>query len=464
MTLNGSFTPAAPGAVPIVFNNQVANVTFGGEYYQEVEYDSLHGGSFEYDHALPNNKGLLTVSVDTSSTTSQEYEYEPTLNFYEIPPGSQEALTTEMLRAVLHFGSNWNLTLANYFNEYFFKFSNTNGATFNNQNTWYDVPRLGAVWQPNSNMAFRFAMGSGITPPYLYLLSSSTTAPEIAQGGAYATQTLAPPSGSVFPETSFGYNVGGDVRWGNNNVFTTDLYLNNIQNQFIQPYFLEGYCTGTCPGPNATASTPGAIPLYAKTVANLGNSRYAGIEFAYHNDPPVGIGGLVQGALIRAYAYNLGPCFYSESPGLGCTMPTANLGIVNYANFGASNSLSASGTYNTLGDAVPYAQGYAEIHYRSPKGLMGLIGVTYFGNNNSFQLPPFFIWNATLRVPILNPQTTLQASAYNWMNAYGSGYGTAFAGTPQVVLANGNFGLTNAKAFGPVVLRLQLAHQFGGPK
>jgi hypothetical protein len=209
------------------------------------------------------------------------------------------------------------------------------------------------------------------------------------------------------------------------------------------------------------AGTANAVPLYGQTVENLSNSRYAGLEFSFKNDPPTGFGGIANLSLIRAYAYNISPCFYSNDPSISCSTPAQNLGIINWANFGASNSTSADGKYNVLGDAVPYAQGYGEIHYRFPRGGLALLGTTFYGSNNTFQRPSFYIFNASLRAPIYDTNTFIQLSAYNLFGTYGAGYGTAFAGTPEVVLANGNFGLTNAKSLLPTTFRLNISHEFG---
>ena len=143
MTLNGSFTPSAPGSAPVIFDNQPATVQFNDQYFQEVEFDQLHGGSFEFDHALGGGAGLLSISVDGTATTSESYEYEPTLAAYGIPPGSQMAETTELLRGIFNLSSHLQLTLANYFNEYSYHYSNDNGVTWNNPHSWYDVPRGG---------------------------------------------------------------------------------------------------------------------------------------------------------------------------------------------------------------------------------------------------------------------------------------------------------------------------------
>jgi hypothetical protein len=460
MVLNGSFTPAAPNSAPIVFDNQAAQVTFGGQYFQEVEYDQLHGGSFEYDHALGGGAGLLSVAVDSTATTSESYEYSPTLLAYGIPPGSQIAETTELLRGIFNLKSNLQLTLANYFNEYSYHYSNDNGVTWQNPHSWYDVPRGALVWQPNSDTAIRAAAGGGIAPAYLYLLSTQNTAPTPSSGNTYFTETKAPPTGSIFPETSFGYDLGGDMRLGGYRTLSLDGYWNNLRNQFVKPYYLAGYCNVSCSA-MVPAGTAGAVPLYAQTVANLSNSRYSGIEASFKSDPPVGSGGIVNLSLIRAYAYDISPCFYSNEPAVSCATPTQNLGIVNWANFGASNTLSASGKFNTLGDAVPYAMGYAEWHYRFARGGLAMIGATYYGNNNTFQRPSFYVFNASLRAPIYDANTFVQLSGYNLFNTYGAGIGTAFGGTPEVVLANGNFGLTNAKALMPATLRFSISHDFG---
>jgi len=462
MILNGTIYPAN-GTAPIVYNNQLASVTFGGQYFQEVEFDKLNGGSLEYDHFLGNGAGLLTASVDATTTASEDYEYSPTLLPYGIPPNSQAVMTTEMLRGIFNLTPSLQLTVANYFNEYYFKYSEDNGVTFNNSHPWYDVPRAGLVWQPNTNTAIRASAGSSITPPYLYLLSTQSTTPE-TKGNPYATQTLAPPSGSVFPETAFGYDIGADVRLGGYRTISTDLYRTNLRDQFIEPFFFNGYCvpsgTTSCSAP-VPAGTAGAVPVYAQTVENLGTSRYEGIEFSYKNDPPIGAGGVVNLSLIRAYAYGLGPCFYSEDPKTSCTTPATNLGIVNYANFGPYGFSGVGGSFNTLGYAVPYAQGYGEWHYRFPKGGLALIGAQFYGNNNYFGRSSFYVFNATLRAPIYDDRTFVQLSAYNLFDTYGGGLGTAYAGTPEAVLANGNYGLTNAKSLMPTTFRFQISRVFG---
>ncbi|HEY1730069.1 MAG TPA: TonB-dependent receptor [Candidatus Baltobacteraceae bacterium] len=460
MTLNGSFTPAAPNSAPIIFNNQLASVSFIDQYFQEVEFDQLHGGSFEYDHALGGGAGLLSVAVDSTATTSESYEYEPALAAYGIPPGSQVAETTEMLRGIFNLSPHLQLTLANYFNEYSYHYSSDNGVTWQNPHSWYDVPRGSLVWQPNSNTAIRAAAGSAIAPAYLYLLSTQNTAPTSEAGGTYYQHTVAPPTGSVFPETAFGYDLGGDMRLGGYKTLSVDGYWNNLRNQFVKPYYLQGYCLAPCTT-TVPASTAGAVPLYGQTVENLSNSRYAGLEGSFKNDPPVGLGGIVNLSLIRAYAYDINPCFYSSDPTISCSTASQNLGIVPYANFGSSNSVSADGKYNTLGDAVPYAQGYGEIHYRFPRGGLVLLGTTFYGNNNTFQRSSFYTFNATLRAPIYDAHTFAQVSVYNLFNTWGAGYGTAFVGTPEVVLANGNFALTNAKSLMPTTFRFQISHDFG---
>lgn len=467
MTLYGTFTPTGSSS-PIVLNGQNATVTFGGEYFQQVEDDILHGGSFEFDHAFGDGGDVVSLALDSFSTVSQYYELDPTLpaSGFSIYPGSHSVLTTGLLRGNLVFGPHFSATITNYLNNDYFYYTPNQGMSFVGQHSQNYVPRLGAVYHPSQDLAVRFAVGGAIAPPFLSLLETSTASSATCRttGAIYCTQTVAP-SSPVQPETSFGYDLGSDVRLGKDNLISGDLYLNNVFNQFAQPYTLAGYCvpgtstscTGTVP-----STTAGAVPLYSQSVSNLANSRFAGVELTVKHDPLVGIGGYVQGSMMRAFAYNLSPCYYSAN----CGTPLTNLSLVNGVNFPAG-VYTGSGSSGPLGTglqgvgAVPYAQGYGELHYRSERNGLASLGVTYYGNNNTFQEPPFFLFNATLRWPIFDAKTFVQFSAYNLFSVLNNGLGTAFSGTPSVVLANGQTALTNAKDLGPTTVRLSISRYFG---
>jgi outer membrane receptor protein involved in Fe transport len=141
-------------------------------------------------------------------------------------------------------------------------------------------------------------------------------------------------------------------------------------------------------------------------------------------------------------------------------MPDTNLGIIEGANW------SAGGLgFNTInGSAMPYMMGYAEINNRARNGAYYLLGTTYYGNNNSFSRPAFFIFNAAIRYP-LHPGTNLQFSVDNIFDTYGSKWTYYFGGiTSPLLTANpvAGAGLTVAGNYGPTTFRVELSQELGG--
>jgi len=164
-------------------------------------------------------------------------------------------------------------------------------------------------------------------------------------------------------------------------------------------------------------------------------------------DPARGLGYTLQGALLRAYPYNISPSFYAGSGGPF----TTNLGVVPFINFGSHQTVS--------NQAIPYSQGYAELRYRGPGGSLLSFGETYYGPNNSLNEPAFFVANATARVPV-GRWTSLQLSVDNLFNAYGDPITTEFTGLNQP-LVNGQFYSSNANVIGPRNVRLSITHTIG---
>ncbi|HEX3468776.1 MAG TPA: TonB-dependent receptor, partial [Candidatus Elarobacter sp.] len=188
---------------------------------------------------------------------------------------------------------------------------------------------------------------------------------------------------------------------------------------------------------------------YASASANAGNSRFYGLELSLRGDPRVGLGYVTQGALMRAFAYDVSPSLYATATGAY----TTNLAVVpgtNYTSTGTGfNGISNKG--------IPYAQGYGELHYRSANGGLLLFGLTYVGSNNAYSVPAFTLANASLRVPVAQAHgaISLQLSIDNLFDFRGGQTIATDAGIP-VALVNGKVGLVNALQLGPRTVRLDL--------
>lgn len=451
-----------------------------GQYYQAQETsgwafasneeDKLSGYSFEYDHPLGNTGSLLTFSADTNHTEGHDYNPFGTEATATVPLGSTQDVTTYLLRGQFQLTERLSATLAYYLSDFRAHFgygqfatpTATSGATlaFGDQNFWHNDERLGLQYRASRDLSLRLAAGTAVAPPYLAILSTpakpafvcgivgDTLSPACPSGVSNGTAAVASTTGAgVVPETSIGFDLGGDFRLPHDasTVFTMDLYFENLYNQFVKTTFLNGSATlPTVPAGTGAAGNPavagGTFPFYTNSNGNLSRSRYEGIEFGLNRAPVVGFGYVAQGALLRGFALGVPPGGYPGKPG-----------IVNGVNF-TDQSVS--------NQAIPYAQGYGEINYRTPSNALFLLGATYYGNNNDFDIPAAWFFNGTLRFPIHDRYTTFQISVDNLFNTDGDQFPLNFAGT-QVPFQGGQFYATTLKNYGPRQFRFQVSHSFG---
>jgi hypothetical protein len=496
LQLWGTFTTGTGGsAVTHTYNGQMVNVTFPASYseYQNAEQDTLHGGSVEYDHFFgKSNNNLLTLAYDQTAARSNTYSlYDnattanpnvPVLSYsYSVFPGSWLIYRTYKASVSLRPTEKLNVILSNYLDSF------TQHVTLDGGNTWLqnghvqDDPRIGVTYRANPGVSLRASAGASLAPPYLALIENGPASYSLSADSTYVSTTQQ--TGKVLPETSFGYDLGADLRLGadRQTILSTDLYLTNVKNQFVSSAaFLNGNLTFcppssgtkvtpavTCPG----GVTPTTLPLFVTAATNLDNARYAGLEVSVIRNPHVGFGFTAQGALLKAYPYDLGSCLYSKTAAVGgvvnCSLQNTNLGIVSGANFFGSGTSGTNGSpgngagnnYNAVNNhAIPYSQAYGEIHYRSSNGTYASYGLQYLGKNNSYNQPAFTISNATLRFP-LQDGIMLQGSIYNLFNVLSGSTETEYGGVP-VPLVNGQIGLTNANVVGPRSFLLTLSKQW----
>ncbi len=374
-----------------------------------------------------------------------------------VAAGSTQDTTTFLLRGIFQF-HKLNVTASNYLTEFRSHYGvyDSTPATpvlsFQNQDLWHYDGRLGLVYRPDPDASIRFSMGSAVAPPYLGALVANTFAPKkcggfftpCPTGGTVAVSQVANPG--LAAETSFGYDLGGDLRLPDRlTVITADVYLTNLHNQFVRSTNVNG--TAVVPDPSTPGATLGPFPLYTTTYNNVSNARYEGIELGIRRDPPAGFGYLAQGAVLRGFPYNLSQEFFSGSGGPN----TTNLGVVPNINFGSHNTVS--------NQAIPYSQAYGEIHYRTPRGAYVSFGETYYGTNNSLNVPAFWVANATGRVP-LGKIGALQISVDNLFNILGDPITNEYVGNRQPFV-NGKYYASNANVIGPRNVRIEFTKSFG---
>jgi hypothetical protein len=439
------------GGVPQVFTGQQATITIPTPYFQQVEQDQLRGESFEYDHPIASN--LLTFLFDRNTSLTNAYSItgsktKPAGNLsVAIPGGSRQDFTTYLLRGIWELDPRTELTVSNYYNVYRSVFTpgmNTNGSfNFQTVTRTHDDPRIGIAFHPSSGVSLRLAAGSAVAPPYPQLLNTLSQTPSQVYTPGATSVTIAQNSGGLLPETSFGYNLGGDFRLRNDAILSVDAYLTNLRNQFV----------GTVT-PNGTFTPPGSttsIPVFVSTNANLGKARFEGVQVTLSKDVPVGVGYLFAGALQRAYAYGLDPSFYATAGGPDST----NIGVVPGINYVGDNKPFFNGISNK---SEAYSQGYAELHDRFAHGQYLSFGATFYGSNNTYNVPAFVVMNGVYRLPLAE-KTTLQITADNLLGAYAAPYLQFGRGIPAP-LVTGQIGLRNLVPYGPTVLHVQLERAF----
>ncbi len=436
--LNGAVSVAP---VPTTFNGTNATISVSNDEIWQDRKDRVGGASLEYTHDVGPN--TFQFVADQNAESSSAY-LQSGLTFESIlPAGSHDMTTSYLARAILRPSDQFTAILSGYYNVYKASIA-PNGVAFLSSTTYHVDPRLGLTYQPNGSMSFRFSAGSSVAPPYLALLSgvsvngAASAVPAFvaasSQGPYYSQST---PNAFILPETAFGYDLGSDVRYAGDAVFSWDVYRTNVRNEYVQTNQAQGtYNDGV----------HGVLPLFITEYRNLANSRYEGLELSFRQSPHVGFGYVLQGALSRAYAYNVPASFYSSPSG----PMTVNLGLIPGLNY-SSQSLGT-----TAGGAVPYSSGYGELRYSWASGGLASLYGTYYGSNNSLNRPAFEIYGASVRLRFFDSKTSLQFTVDNLTNIYNSPFSDGQGSGISAPAITGQYYLTFGGNFGPRALYVTL--------
>jgi outer membrane receptor protein involved in Fe transport len=450
----GSVTPT-PSTMTF-FNGQLSTFEAPEAINSSLELDHLRGESVLLDREAANGN-YLTLSLDRSNHFSQSWSDVPTGDFvgYSVPPSSSQQFTTESLHGHFMMTGKLFADLSDYMVQYESHYTGDGGATWHDATHGYNAPRAGLTWRPNTDLAVRLAAGASIAPPFISLLTSSGSAPTPNVNGAPTAFVENANNGAIGPETAFGYDLGADKRIGVSTAVSADVYYTNLYGEFLDSVHQNGFYNGS--GLNACVIAQ--CPLLIVKAANLGFARYQGVELAVQRAPLVGFGFKVQGNLQRAYPYNVPNSFYCVAlgPGVPCDKKTynTNLGIINGVNF----QPEGLGWNALTGAPVPYSMGYAEINYRSQSRFYVRLGTTYWGPNNPYAVPAFFITSGSVRFPV-HETASVQFSIDNIFNTHGQDWPEYFGGTP-VPLVNGFLGPTTAGNYGPTRFGFTFTDQLG---
>lgn len=481
--------PTGNPSNPFIYANGMPVTLTSTNDYTINGYTSLRDYLLEYD--LPVKSTLFTLSYDRTAYTPDVGQRccGPTFffdNYSAIYGHHLKARSDQvLLRATFEARRNLMTTASLYFNRYdsitatasssqaFYGNASgsppgcgTNDGCFNNPYVqayynsftdhyrYYDAPRLGLTWRPTGDISWRFAVGGAIAPINLEYsnLGPGIPQPNNPSNPSYYTETSGDPN--LHPETAFGYDLGMDKLLPNKDILVSgDAYFTNLYGLFDTVTRFDGTFAGK--------------PLIATLYTNINNSRYEGVELAVRKSPALGFNWQINGALMRAYAYNLPPHFY-DTPTIDPTtgkvtwIPfTSNLSVIPGKNFnnGYFNGGPGDGT-----EASPYSEGYAEVSYRTLRDGLLRLGATYYGPNNSYFRPAFFVLSASAHREIL-PHTSLEASVDNLGNLYNGLLQASYFETKDgpgvpIALANHELGLSPGGVVGPRTLKFTLTRSF----
>lgn len=404
--LYGSGTYA--NSTPAVFNGTLEPLTFSGT--QASNFFALHSwtdnrdllGSYAAQVGSASSVGLSYVTSYYNGPSSLQC----CAGFSLSTPSAISETTDEVrLYGGTKVSDNLSVDASWYFATGSYHVTNPNNPNQYADSVFpYNAPRLGAVWRAGQNIAIRVAAGGGYALPALSSLVGSNGAIDCSSG-IFCSISLT--NLKLQPETSFGFDLGTDMRVNRATVLSVDLYRTNLYGQF--------YTSVT------NAGTFNALPLYKFECGNLSQSRYAGVNLDIRHDVPKGIYWHGALGLSRAYVVNVPAGFYND-PTVPCKN-CANTYILTGSNF--------NGFFQST---VPYANGTAQIGYRWSPGKYIDLSPTYYGNGNPYYVPAFVEFDAHAGFA-LTKNVSLLVTFRNITGAYDlnyAHYGTVSTGAENI--------------------------------
>ncbi len=326
-------------------------------------------------------------------------------------------------------------------------------------------PHFGLLFRPTRDLAIRFTGGSSLSIPYASLVSGFQTYSQ----GATST-TVSTPNFALLPEEVVNLDLGGDLRTPDGTVISADIYNTVIHNPWVQPKVI--ICPGGpgCTGGTITGLEPVPVTFSSQTLN--GAQQYAqGIEFSITHEPTVGLGYRVNAAFERNYYLDMPASFFpAGSPAIPASPGVPAVAAVPPAPqvFFNGNQFVSTGSGQT---SVPYAKGYAEVQYASANQGLLRIGMDYEGNNNEYNAPAFFVFDAGGRINTGFHDVLLGAAVENLFNLnFNSllGRGVEFQGLAPIAAVAAPNGYTYSRGTfntalvspGPTTYRITLTKRF----
>ncbi len=394
--------------------------------YLQRSLDRLYGDEIVWNRATEHNELTLGYGGNGDSFFYGSKGAGQTLNFNSLAFNQQgvQVERTALVRDEFQATTRLKVDLTGYFSSY----DTLNVKRFD--------PRIGLVYRPDASTALRLSYASGFAPPRL----SDIYTPLNNYGGSasfdprcpktYANQNCAASSGNpdLKSETAIGYDFGFDKTFLNNRGSVSfDLYRTNLQGHIV---------TADLPAPAGTGNFSGGpvdgMPiLYLNQPLNLAGSVYQGFELS---------GRVPVTNSLYANAYYTTQAAYPFGVD---TITQNNIGdLVNNQQF----------------DGVPLHQAGYGLDYLRTSGFELFANAVYFGNNNSYSVPAFWVYNTGAVIP-LQHGNQFNLSLQNIGNKNATIYSIYNGGVPYPGLS-GPYP-TIAHPYQPTTFMVTFSHRWG---
>ena len=342
--------------------------------FLQKSIDHLSGELVTWDKVFGNNDVALALGGNGDAFQyGSSFKFDTVVKASDITPtiGTQIERTA-LIRDDDEISSKFDATFAGYYSNY------------NDLNVRRFDPRFGLVNRPDQNTAIRFSAGSGFAAPRLSDIVTpldlnafdSVSGPNCPSGEQFCNATSGNPN--IKEETAFGYDLGYERTWGSVGDFSVDLYRTLLHNHIF---------TAILPAPAGLTFSDSTPVLGISEPINIAGSVYQGIELA-------GALPVARDYSIKAYYDTQGAYPTNVDPLL-----EANIGdVVNQQQY--------------LG--VPLHKIGWSANFANPERVSAFIGADWFGPNNSYNVPQFWVYNAGLSAP-LNDSSSLHLS---WRNIF----------------------------------------------
>lgn len=252
-------------------------------------------------------------------------------------------------------------------------------------------PKLDIVYRPNTADAVHAYIGTGFAAPPIYdrtspiLLSFANPIPQCPTSEPACAASGGNPE--LTEERAVGFDVGFQHSVNGASQFGLDLYRTNLFGHIYQGVIPAPAGLTFAPGSNA----PGQPVLFLQTYTNLVRTVYQGVE----------VSGRI--AVLHDLAMNASYATQSAFPqGVSVFQQNLDQYVVN----------------NQQLIGTPLHKEYASLNYGNASGTSAYVSWNYYDKNNSFNRPPFSIYNAGATLAV-NAEDKLHI---NWSNIFDGNY------------------------------------------